>query len=288
MGFLLVRPAEEVGTPLAGNGRAADAGDGVCRGSMAAPVSARARFSTLSATARTRCRRVTRCVLRCASRSTATPGGTGTGRSRFRACALLLMTISDRWSGIRTRDTWKQNPLLYPSELSRGQRAGLARCRSRLEPASACATAMPRAPDGTQARTAVTDRNSTAHCRLFRNGNPFALPRYRGARVCWTSFANAETKMPPAWSPRAFAVPRKIGVTDLPWRSRSGLVRAFVRETRAQARIALWQRWQQAVGYAVLRGHDRSTTRMRERVAWLRNGSAPYSRQCTRASEMMT
>ncbi len=63
-----------------------------------------------------------------------------------------------------------KSPLLYPSELSRGQRAGFEpatdslwlllsqlsqRCRSRSGPASAYATATPRAPDGTRARTAV-------------------------------------------------------------------------------------------------------------------------------------
>jgi hypothetical protein len=40
------------------------------------------------------------------------------------------------------------------------------RCRSRPGPASAYATAAPRAPGGTRARTAVAG-GSTAHCRLF-------------------------------------------------------------------------------------------------------------------------
>lgn len=60
----------------------------------------------------------------------------------------------------------------------------------------------------------------TPHRRVFRfpcygPAGPDASGS-RDARLFQTSFANAETKMPPAWSPRAFAVPRKIGVTDLP------------------------------------------------------------------------
>jgi len=60
----------------------------------------------------------------------------------------------------------------------------------------------------------------TPHRRVFRfpchgPSGPDASGSH-DARLFRTSFANAETKMPPAWSPRAFAVPRKIGVTDLP------------------------------------------------------------------------
>lgn len=112
------------------------------------------------------------------------------------------------------------------------------RCRSRFDAASAYATAKPRAPDGTRARTAVADRGPTAYRRLFPDGDSLRCTAAAGAsrctRVWWTSFANAETKMPPAWNPRAFAVPRKIGVTDLPWKGPvSSGQRLHTRTTRA-------------------------------------------------------
>src|SRR5690606_35431607 len=77
-----VHPAEEGGTPLTDAERATGAGGGVFRGRSVAPVTARLRFPTLSAAARTRRRLGTRCKVRCAPRSTATPGEPRTGRSR--------------------------------------------------------------------------------------------------------------------------------------------------------------------------------------------------------------
>src|SRR3546814_5849349 len=78
-----MHPAEEEGTPLARAQRAAGAGCGVFRESAAAPMPARTRFTTLPATARMRRRLGTRCMVRCALRSTATPGETRAGRSRI-------------------------------------------------------------------------------------------------------------------------------------------------------------------------------------------------------------
>jgi len=106
----------------------------------------------------------------------------------------------------------------------------------------------------------------------------------RDARVFLISFANAKTKMPPAWSPRAFAVPRKIGATDLPWRSRSGQGCAFIREPRAQARVALGKRRHGAIGDVVRYGHVRSEALDRDRMD--PEGCAPYSHRCACASEI--
>ena len=105
----------------------------------------------------------------------------------------------------------------------------------------------------------------------------------RDARVFEKSFANARTKMPPAWNPRAFAVPRKIGATDLPWKSRSGQGCAFIREPRAQARIALARRRHGAIGDVVAEGHGR---RLFAEVHGPRGseGCAPYSPRCACAS----
>ena len=93
------------------------------------------------------------------------------------------------WSGIRTRDSRFIGPMLYPTELSSGGRTGfepaadgLRRCstselpssRNTFSHASAYATAAPRAPDGTLARTAVACSIDAPHCRLSPTGNPCA------------------------------------------------------------------------------------------------------------------
>lgn len=167
------------------------------------------------------------------------------------------------------------------------------RCRNRLGPASAYATAKPRAPVGTEAH--AVDANRDFDCALppltkrqficvaprrgphrgnqvprwtgrespivalnasLATGKPGCLGTARCTRVS-ISFANARTKMPPAWCPRAFAVPRKIGVTDLPEGSRSGVGgESFVCKRHAQARIALGQRWRLAIGDVVRVRHD--------------------------------
>ena len=174
-----VRPTEKVETSLADAARAAGAGDGVLRGSAAAPVTARASAYPCfrpppgrgAGAVSAACPVARRDAMRCLADHARDVPDTGLR-------PVVLMTISDRWSGIRTRDTWITSPLLYPSELSRGQRAGLARCRSRPGPASAYAAAAPGAPDGTRARTAVADRGPTASRRVFQR-RFFALQRGR-------------------------------------------------------------------------------------------------------------
>ena len=116
---------------------------------------------------------------------------------------------------------------------------------------------------GTQApRRRRAQARTVASPRPLPRASMARVPRDRAMHACSKkSFANARTKMPPAWSPRAFAVPRKIGVTDLPWRSRSGQEDAFMREPRAQPCIALARRWHGAVGDVVAEGHGRSLKR---------------------------
>lgn len=81
------------------------------------------------------------------------------------------------WSGSRTRDYRFMRPMLYPTELSSGAACRIRTCDPRLRrpvlsplsqcrnrgnhfaPASAYATAAPRAPDGTRARSAVASRH---------------------------------------------------------------------------------------------------------------------------------
>lgn len=169
-----MRPAEKVGTSLADAARAAGAGDGVLRGFAAAPMTARLRVSPLSATARTRCRCGSRCVpvalrdaLRCLAKRARDDPGSGLRPG-------VLMTISDRWSGIRTRDTWITSPLLYPSELSRGQRAG-------LEPATdstrgCCSTFEPTLSQA--ARCGIGIRHGKA-ARTGRDTSPYRCCRSR-------------------------------------------------------------------------------------------------------------
>lgn len=54
--------------------------------------------------------------------------------------------------------------------------------------------------------------------------------------------------------------------------------RAFVRKPRARARIALWQRWHQAVGDVVRYQHGRSAVQLKGTGRGNPRGCAPYSR----------
>lgn len=290
----VVHPAEEEGTPLTDAGRAAGAGVGVFRGCRLRPcrrASDSPRCRPPPGRGAGRAPAAWSVARRDPQRRLAnrTRGGPGLG---LRPVSRLV--ASDRWSGIRTRDTWINRPLLYPSELSRGQRAGLEPAtdsiRSCCSPFEPTLSQSPRTGigirHGNAARTgrdakpvplspikirlriaacfqaaiglrriasrpaprhpgAAPNAGVTPHRRVFRSPchgpmGPDASGS-RDARLFRTSFANAETKMPPAWSPRAFAVPRKIGVTDLPWKEsiRVGLPRLRTQTARTGPHRAL-------------------------------------------------
>jgi len=172
------------------------------------------------------------------------------------------------------------------------------RCRNRLEPASAYATAAPRAPDGTQspyrchrprfdcALPPVSKRQFV--CVASRRGlhRGTEAPRRSGRDP---TSSRIPLPLPRAGWPGCLGIARCTLVPDFlcerrnenapgmasegirgssedrsdrssAGESRSGLgVRAFVRKPRAQARIALWQRWHQAVGDVIRYQHGRST-----------------------------
>src|SRR5690606_2490086 len=91
------------------------------------------------------------------------------------------------------------------------------------------ATATPRAPDGTKARTAVTDQDSTAHCRLFQSGNSFAS--HRAAACTEAPRRRADCGYDPATSRSPLPLPRAsmpgcLGI------ARCTLVPAFLCERR--------------------------------------------------------
>ena len=111
---------------------------------------------------------------RAALRGARPPAWGGSGGLAPGVAALFYRQL---WSGNRTRDYRFMRPMLYPTELSSGAACRIRTCDPRLRKpvlsplsqcrnrgnhfarASAYATAGPRAPDGTQARTAVARRH---------------------------------------------------------------------------------------------------------------------------------
>lgn len=189
--------AKKVETSLTERARAAGAGLGVLRESTVASLPARDRSSALPATARTRCRSAPRCVA----------GGRRDGLRCLRTCArdvpgsglrpVVLMTISDRWSGIRTRDTWITSPLLYPSELSRGQRAGLEPATDSIQ---RCCS--PFEPTLSQSDLAGIGIRHGSAARTGRGPNPHRCCRWIPTAYCRFSGGNAWRRIAPRPAPR--------------------------------------------------------------------------------------